>query len=79
MSDLVKSASKAVSPLAIEAAVFPSQHAYSCTVWGCEPVTRERVASRYGEEAALAWEDMQAAARSFRRAVLKTAEDTNDD
>lgn len=79
MSDFEKTIAKTVSPLAIEAAVFPSQHAYSCEVWGCEPFTREKVASRYGEEAAMAWEDMQAAASSFRRAVLKTAKDTTDE
>ena len=79
MSDFTKAILKTVSPLAIEAAVFPSQHAYSCEVWGCEPFTREKVASRYGEEAAVAWDDLQASARRFRHSVSKVMEDTDDE
>jgi len=71
MSDLAKSISQTVSPLAIEAAVFPAMHRANCEAWDCQPFDRDMVEKRYGERAALAWDDLQAAAVSFRRAVYE--------
>jgi hypothetical protein len=52
---------------AIEAAVNPAMHAYTCSQRASTPITREWVVDRYGEATALAWDDLQAASKSFHR------------
>lgn len=69
MSVFARSISRTIAPLAMEAAVFPERHIHSCREWGCQPFTRQQVVDRYGERAAMAWDDLQAAARSFERAI----------
>lgn len=69
MSSFRNDIAQTVSPLAVEAAISPALHEANCRSWGCEPFTRERVERQYGEQAALAWDDLRAANNSFYRAV----------
>lgn len=55
--------------LALEAAALPRRHQSASRAWGTKPIDRAFVVEVWGEQAALAWDDMVAARKSFYRAT----------
>ena len=67
MSTFLNELSLSLVGLAAESAISPTRHERMCKQVGGVPFTREKVERTYGPQAALAWDDLQAANTSFHR------------
>jgi hypothetical protein len=74
MTEYQKNLLRILRSSAVEAATSPSYHAGMCSQWGSTPITRDWVVLRYGEAAAMAWDDIKAATKSFHREVERFLE-----
>lgn len=76
--DYMKTIRIALRPAAIEAAVSPATHARMCAAFDTTPYTRESISNIWGERAALAWDDMVAARKSFHRECDRYEKETEE-
>jgi hypothetical protein len=72
--DYRQSIKDSLRSLAVEAAASPHAHEVGCRAFGGTPIDRGYVVNMWGERAALAWDDMVAARKSFYRATQNPPE-----